>query len=179
MHARIGIKLDTVMGVAREMGRLIRLSYNGHLPVDELTRYVFALDKLRTALESAINIEAQAAANAPKPPPGAMIVNILTIPSGVFVDDAKMQRLNEAADSFPRRPLIEHVAEPPEPVAEAVQSEPASVAGPIESSAPTKPEAPAITPKPVLVHDEELDPRRRRARELGFELLPRRVCQVD
>jgi hypothetical protein len=50
---------------------LIRLSYNGHLAPEELTRYIFALDKLRACLESAVNIEANAAANAPKPPPGA------------------------------------------------------------------------------------------------------------
>jgi hypothetical protein len=164
------------MGVAREMGRLIRLSYNDHLSVEELTRYVYALDKLRAALESAINIEAQATANAPKPPPAPTTVNILTIPPNTFLDDAKLQQLYAKADSFTRRPLIEHVMAPPEPAAEAVQSEPASVAGPIESSAP---EAPAIAPKPVLVHDEELDPRRQRARELGVELLPRRVCEVD
>jgi hypothetical protein len=46
-HARIKVKLDTVMGCAREMGRLIRLSYNGHLPTEELTRYIYALDKTR------------------------------------------------------------------------------------------------------------------------------------
>jgi hypothetical protein len=125
MHARIGIKLDTVMGVAREMGRLIRLSYNGHLPVDELTRYVFALDKLRAALESAINIDAQAAANAPKLPPAPTTVNILTIPPNTFLNDAKLQQLYEKADTFPRRPLIEHVEPTSEPVAEAVRSEPA------------------------------------------------------
>jgi hypothetical protein len=176
-HARIAVKLDTIMGVAREMGRLIRLSYNGHLPADELTRYIFALDKLRACLESAVAIEAQAAANAPKPPPGAMTVNILTVPSGTFIDEEMMQRLNEKADSFPRRPLIEHV-QPPEPVAEAVQSELASEMGPIEHRAPTEPEAPAPAPKPVLVHEAEPDPLRRRARELGFELLPRR-CQVE
>jgi hypothetical protein len=175
MHARIGIKLDTVMGVAREMGRLIRLSYNDRLSVEELTRYVYALDKLRAALESANAIEVQAAANAPKPPPGAMTVNILTVPSNTFINDAMMQQLNEKADSFPRRPLIEHVTEPSEPAAEAVQSKLASEAGLIEPSAPTKLEAPAIAPKPA----SEPNPLRRRARELGFELLPRRVCEVD
>ena len=49
LHARIAVKLDTVMGVAREMGRLIRLSYNGHLLADELTRYIFALDPATSA----------------------------------------------------------------------------------------------------------------------------------
>jgi hypothetical protein len=176
LHARIGVKLDSVMGVAREMGRLIRLSYNGHLPPEELTRYIFALDKLRAALESANAIEIQAAANAPKPPPGAITVNILTVPSGTFVDDAKLQQLHERAHTFPRRPLIEH-NEPAPPIAEDVApSAPASEAGPIE---PAPPEPPAPAPKPVLVHEAEPDPLRRRARELGFELLPRRVCKVD
>src|SRR6478736_7960068 len=68
-HARITVKLDTVMGVAREMGRLIRLSYNGHLAVGELTGYIYALDKTRSCLEAAIAIEANAVANAPPPIP--------------------------------------------------------------------------------------------------------------
>jgi hypothetical protein len=169
------------MGVAREMGRLIRLSYNGHISVSELTGYVYALDKTRACLEAAIAIETQAAANAPKPPPGAMTVNILTVPSGVFIDEAMMQRLNENADTFPRRPLIEHGLEPmSEPIAEVVvQSELASETGPIEHCVQVEPEAPAIAPKSVPEPESEPDPLRRRARELGFELLPRRACKVD
>ena len=40
------------MGVAREMGRLIRLSYNGHLPPEELTKYIFALDNFAPVLRA-------------------------------------------------------------------------------------------------------------------------------
>jgi hypothetical protein len=167
LHARNGVHLNSVMGVVNEMARLLRLSYNGHLPSTELTRYIYALDRIRAGVESAKNLEIQAAAVAPKPPPPATVVNILTVPPGTRINDATMKQLNEQADSFPRRSLIEHVAAPSEPVAEAVRSEPASEVGPIESSVPTKPEAPAIAPKPVLVHDEELDPHRRRARA-GF-----------
>lgn len=135
-HARIKVKLDTVMGVAREMGRLIRLSYNGHLAPEELTKYIFALDKLRACLESAINIDLQAQANAPSPPPPATTINILSVPSGVFVDDAMRERINENADSFDRRPLIDHAAEPtsgPITLTELRQSEPpASTEVPID-----------------------------------------------
>jgi hypothetical protein len=104
-----------------------------------------------------------------------MTVNILTVPPNTFLNEAAMQELSEKANTFPRRPLIEHVTEPSEPAAEVVQSKLASEAGPIEPSPPTKLEAPAIAPKPA----SEPDPLRRRARELGFELLPRRVCEVD
>jgi hypothetical protein len=75
------------MGVAREMGRLIRLSYNGHISVSELTGYVYALDKTRAALESAlaIAIEADTKANAPAPPPAKIAVSIVSVPAGVFI----------------------------------------------------------------------------------------------
>lgn len=126
LHARNGVKLDTVMGIAREMGRLIRLSYNGHLSIQELTGYVYALDKTRACLESAINLEVQAAANAPKPPPPPTTVNILTVPSGTFLNEATMQRLNEQSDHFPRTPLIEYAELGPTsaPVEAPVVSEP-------------------------------------------------------
>ena len=156
------------MGIAREMGRLIRLSYNGHITISELTGYMYALDKTRACLESALNLEAEAAAKAP-PPPSNMHVSIVAVPSGVFVNDEMMQRLHENVDSFPRRPLIEHVMEP---AAETVRSELA--AGPIEH-AQAEPEASAIAPEAPT----ELDPLRRRARELGFELLPPRPARVD
>jgi hypothetical protein len=104
----------------------------------------------------------------------------LSVPSGVFLDEATMQRINENADSFPRRPLIEHVETTSEPIAEeAAQSELASEAGAIEHYAPTEPEAPTIAPKSVPEPRLESDPLRRRARELGFELLPRRACPVE
>jgi hypothetical protein len=89
LHARTTVKLDSVMGVAREMGRLIRLSYNGHLAVSELTGYVYALDKTRACLESAIALEAAAAATAAaqaqadaKATP--MTITIMTIPEGYY-----------------------------------------------------------------------------------------------
>jgi hypothetical protein len=92
LHARTTVKLDTVMGVAREMGRLIRLSYNGHISVSELTGYVYALDKTRAALESAIAIEADIKANAPPPPPGDFHINIVSIPSNHFVSSEQLAK---------------------------------------------------------------------------------------
>jgi hypothetical protein len=101
MHARVKVKLDTVMGVAREMGRLIRLSYNGHLPPEELTKYIFALDKLRGCLESAVAIEANAIANAPPPPPGETHINIMTIPAGHFVTREQLEAGYDWGKSWP------------------------------------------------------------------------------
>ena len=92
-HARIRVKLDTVMGVAREMGRLIRLSYNGHLPAEELTRYIFALDKLRACLESAVAIEADAIANAPAVP-STVHISIGTVPSGSYFTKEAAEQLH-------------------------------------------------------------------------------------
>jgi hypothetical protein len=179
LHARNGVHLNSVMGVVNEMARLLRLSYNGHLPSTELTRYIYALDRIRAGVESAKNLEIQAAANAPKPQPAPTSVSIVAIPPNVYLDEAAMQRLNEQVDHFPRRPLIEYNETPSAPATEAVQSEPASEAGPIEPCAPAAPEAPPPASKPKLVHDEEPDPLRRRARALGFEPLPRRSAQAE
>jgi hypothetical protein len=92
------------MNVAREMGRLIRLSYNGHLPPEELTKYVFALDKLRACLESA---EAQAAAAAAKVPPvpSKVSISIISVPSGCHFNNAQMEQLSRG-DTSPLQ--IEH-----------------------------------------------------------------------
>jgi hypothetical protein len=143
------------MGIAREMARLIRLSYNGHLPTEELTRYIFALDKTRVCLESAINLEAQAIANAPKPPPAPVTINVLSVPSGTHLDEAAMQKLHEDADNFKRTPLIEYLA----------------------AQEPTPEPAPEPEPTPDPTEDD--DPLQRRAKELGFKLLPRRPARVD
>jgi hypothetical protein len=178
-HARNGVKLDTVMGVAREMARLLRLSYNGHLPAEELTKYIFALDKLRACLESAIAIEAAAAAKAPAPPT-SMHVSIVSVPSGTFFDEAAMQKLHESADK--RTPLIEHVAaqepgSPKLPLDNTSDLSPPEQSPPIDAQDNTRDAAdPRVPSKPS---DEEPDPLRKRARELGFELLPRRPARVD
>jgi hypothetical protein len=122
-HARIKVKLDTIMGVAREMGRLIRLSYNGHLAPEELTRYVFALDKLRACLESAA-IEAnavqaaQAAANAE---PRIVNVRVVSIPSGHYLRadgsfapmSAGMLQIEHEPAPEPEKPQLEEPAPAP------------------------------------------------------------------
>jgi hypothetical protein len=130
-HARIKVKLDTVMGVAREMGRLIRLSYNGHLAPEELTKYVFALDKLRGCLESAANIEATAkaaeadaaqateAARAAQARRAPVIVNVLSVPQGCFLTHEQMrpkwQLDGVESEHCPPALAIEHCAEPVDP----------------------------------------------------------------
>ena len=93
------------MGVAREMGRLIRLSYNGHLPAEELTRYVFALDKLRGCLESAIEIEAAAAERAKAAAEaqdtcGLIAINVIEVPAGLY---------RQADGSYQPLTTIEHM----------------------------------------------------------------------
>jgi hypothetical protein len=124
-------------------------------------------------LESAINIELQAAANAPSPPPPPTTINILTVPSGTFVNDAMMQRINESADSFDRRALLDYAAEPTQVAIATSSPEP-----PLDNT-------PNLSPSeqlpPVDAQDgaPELDPLRRRALELGFTLLPRRPARVD
>ncbi len=51
--------LDTVAGVRREMGRLYRMSLNGKLPSDELTRLVYVLKEIRACLESELLSDVQ------------------------------------------------------------------------------------------------------------------------
>lgn len=150
------------MRVAKEMGRLIRLSYNGHLPAEELTKYVFALDKLRACLESAISIEANAIANAPPPPPGDVTINVLTIPEGRFLTPEQMAtgydwgKEMAAAETVIETELIEHMPPAkPEPVAEP---EPEPIAAPVQP---------------------ELDPVMKRAMEMGYKPLPPRIRLVE
>jgi hypothetical protein len=49
---RNAMPLDSIVGVRREMGRLYRLSLNGRLPADELTKLVFTLREIRCCLEA-------------------------------------------------------------------------------------------------------------------------------
>jgi hypothetical protein len=44
--------LDSIVGVRQEMGRLYRLSLNGRLPADELTKLVFTLREIRVCIEA-------------------------------------------------------------------------------------------------------------------------------
>jgi hypothetical protein len=115
------------MAIASEQGRIYRATINGMISTADGARLTYQLREMRCTRES-INAEAiQAAVNAPKPPPPPpTTVNILTIPSGTFVDEATMQRLNETADSFPRTPLIEYVELGPEPG--VAREEPAAIA---------------------------------------------------
>jgi hypothetical protein len=139
------------------------------------------LDKLRACLESAIAIEAAAAAKAP-PPPTSMHVSIVAVPSGTFLDEASMRKLHENADSFKRTPLIEYVAaqepgSPELPLDNTSELSPPAQSPPIDAQDNTRDAAdPRVSSKPS---DEEPDPLRKRARELGFELLPRRPARVD
>ena len=122
LHARTTVKLDTVMGVAREMGRLIRLYYNGHISVSELTGYVYALDKTRACLEAAIAIEANAIANASPSIPTKIDVSIITVPSGHFVSNEQLQQMENG--KFLKQ--IEHESIPVDNYAEQAEQQAAA-----------------------------------------------------
>ena len=93
-----------------------------------------------------------------------MTVNILTVPSGTFLNEATMQQLNERADTFTRTPLIEHHSAQPEAPA------PTEIAKIIVEETASEPVAePAPEPDPVL----------KRAMAMGYQPLPRRICPVD
>jgi hypothetical protein len=180
--------LKTLRDILSEQGRVYRATINGKLMPEEGARLAYQLRELRGTLEviaatdaAAKVAAAEAAAITARATYAPPAINIVTVPSGVFVNEAMMQQIHENADSFPRRSLIEHVESTSEPITEVVvQSEPTSQMGEIEHYvAQAGPEAPAIAPKPAPEPETEPDPLRRRARELGFELLPRRVCEVD
>jgi hypothetical protein len=179
-HARIAVRLDSVMSVAREMGRLIRLSYNGHLAPEELSKYVFCLDKLRCCLESAANIEAQAkaaeaeaaqateAAQAAQAARAPVTINVMSVPSGCFLSPEQL-RPKWAFDGLtsehtPSAPTIEHHTEPVD-----CSSPTASAEAPIETM-PTEP-----APAPMSERDRLVQ----RARAQGWEPLPPRPQRND
>jgi hypothetical protein len=158
------------MGVAREMGRLIRLSYNGHLAVGELTGYIFPLDKTRSCLEAAIAIEANAVANAPPPIPAKIDVSIITVLAGHFVSEKQFQQI--ANGEFLKQ--VEHERVPLSDYARnaAAQAEAdRELNAAIEAAAIIKPDEPAATPTPEVIappppplDQDEID------RANGFEL---------
>ena len=93
-----------------------------------------AKSEMRPIKDTIPLVEANAIVNAPKPAPPAVKINILTVPSGTYVNEAMMQRLNEKSDTFPRRSLIEHNAEPP-PAVSAHEPQ-AEVEPPLEARSP-------------------------------------------
>ena len=61
---------------------------------------IFMLKEIRCTREAIDAAEATAIANAPRPPPLSPVVNILTVPSGTFIDDAMRQRIERDRRSF-------------------------------------------------------------------------------
>jgi hypothetical protein len=59
LSPRNAMALDSIVGVRREMGRLYRLSLNGRLPADELTKLVFTLREIRACLEAELLSDVQ------------------------------------------------------------------------------------------------------------------------
>ena len=106
-------------GTLSEQARVYRAVVNGILTPGEGAQMIFMLKEIRCTKEAIDAAEATALANAPKPPPAPVTVNVLSVPSGTFLDEATMQRLNERADNFTRRPLIDHAATPEPPAPEA------------------------------------------------------------
>ena len=46
------MSLDTLAGIRAEMARLYRLSLNGKIRSDEITRFIYALKEIRACLEA-------------------------------------------------------------------------------------------------------------------------------
>ena len=46
------MSLDTLAGIRAEMARLYRLSLNGKIRSDEMTRFIYALKEIRACLEA-------------------------------------------------------------------------------------------------------------------------------
>jgi hypothetical protein len=156
--------------VLSEQARVYRAVVNGILTPGEGAQMIFMLKEIRCTKEAIDAAEATALANAPKPPPPPTTINVLTVPSGVFINEETMQRLNERADHFTRTPLIDHVVEPASESVVAVEPEQP------KPSEPSFEPAPALPAKPT----PELSPNMRRAIELGFKPLPRsRACLVE
>ena len=144
------------MGVAREMGRLIRLAYNGHISHTELTGYIYALDKTRVCLESAIAIDAAekaaAVANAPHVP---LAVAVLAVPHGYCVTTETAMRLREDLPQLTQQLEQQAAAAQPEAYPPPVQLD--------EPPPPAEPEP--REPNTVL----------KLAAARGYQPLPRRV----
>jgi hypothetical protein len=177
LHARVTVKLDTVMGIAREMGRLIRLSYNGHITISELTGHMYALDKLRGCLESAIAIETAAKAAAPPPAPGNVAISILSVPSGYFLSEAQRREdYKWDIDAIKNEQKQLTQAEPPRPAPELpIETGGLETPSVFAAQSPSEPEPVAPEPPP----EPELSPVMRRAMAMGYRPLPRRICPAD
>jgi hypothetical protein len=59
LSPRNKVPLDTLASVRGEMGRLYRLSLNGKLPSDDLTRLVYTLKEIRACIEAEALIDIQ------------------------------------------------------------------------------------------------------------------------
>ena len=51
--------LDTLAGVRGEMARLYRLSLNGRIRSDEMTRFIYALKEIRACIEAELLTDVQ------------------------------------------------------------------------------------------------------------------------
>jgi len=147
---------------------------NGKLSSSEGARFTFVLRELRCCLESEA-LEAEAVARKAPPVPSKVDVSIIAIPHNCFVSKEQMQQMESGnflrTIEHERFPLNDYVKRAV-PQAEVDREIDAA----IDAAAANIPdEAVAAAPEPEI----EPDPLRRRARELGFGLLPRRPAPVD
>jgi hypothetical protein len=148
--------LNSLKAVVSEQARVYRAMVNSVITLNEGVKLVFVLREIRSSLE-ALNAETAAAiAYAPKPAPPAVKINILTVPSGTYVDQATMQRMSENADTFPQRQLLEHMEPTSEPAASSL--EPPAEAETVEAIIPrSSEEARFIAELSALSYDALLE----------------------
>ena len=75
------VKLNTVGNILAEMQRLYRSARSGNLPVEDLSRFIFALKEIRGTVEAGQTIDHIAG----KAGPYVSQINVIGIPSGWFV----------------------------------------------------------------------------------------------
>ena len=164
LHPRHQMKLDTIRGVVSEQARLYRLWTNNKIRSSELTRGVFALREIRISLESI-----------PPDPPSSepRVFNIVTIEPGTYIGN-----LDELSSATMHR-MIEHRSNEEGQNSDFGPTNVSSSGSKISDCAQEIEPAPQeANPVPPPIIDEEPNSMRRRAKELGFELLPRRPAQV-
>jgi hypothetical protein len=86
-------RLDSLIAIASEMGRVYRSTINGMISTSDGARLIYQLKEIRAARE-AVNAEAALAiANVPPPPPAKIDVSIITVPAGHFISPEQSQQI--------------------------------------------------------------------------------------
>jgi hypothetical protein len=114
MHPRHKVSLTEIGGIIAEQGRIYRLWLNGKLKSGEMTRAMFGLREIRCSIE-ALPPEPQL-----QPAYRAPVINLVEVPSGMFLSEAEMRRSAglppiHTIEHQPENRAFEFEPEPPEP----------------------------------------------------------------